>query len=579
MKTTSRFIPPSPAIPAPGSLPANAAEATRSGKSALPLHPVAFAVFPLLSLYAANIGQVPWTDIVRPFGLSLAAMAVLYLLLALLLRSVRRAAVMVSAALFCFFTYGHFLTLKPAILEVLVLLTPNAFDIDPDTYLLPIWGVALIGILAILWKSRRDFGPVTAILNVVGSVLVAIPMAGILTSGSRYPGFAPVSQISEVPGNPRKGDIEAATALSAADAPQPTAEAPDIYYIILDAYGREDVLKRFYGYDNRPFLDALRQRGFFIADQARPNYCQTIASVASSLNMSYLDTLVNRLGKEATDLSPLHDRVDHNAVAAFLRERGYRFVSISTGFGLTATPDADLILGGVGKQAGSNLNPYEGLLLDLTPLSLFPRTNATLHDQHRDTLMAGFQYLGTAPDLKYRKFVFAHILAPHPPFVFGPNGEKIDQKGRPYSLADGSDWMHRGDRAEYRERYIGQLRFVNGQVLEAIDTILATSGVRPIILLQGDHGPRQFLDWKSLKGTNVQETYGNLSAYELPGGDADKVFYSGISPVNSFRLLFDHVFGAHFERLPDRSFYSTLDFPYEYTDVTNASAFSGRTQP
>ena len=89
--------------------------------------------------------------------------------------------------------------------------------------------------------------------------------------------------------------------------------------------------------------------------------------------------------------------------------------------------------------------------------------------------------------------------------------------------------------------------------------------------MQGDHGPRQFLDWKSLKDTDVRETYGNLNAFELPDGAASKVFYPNISPVNSFRLLFDHVFSAQFPRLPDRSYYSTLDHPYDYTDVTNAS--------
>jgi hypothetical protein len=33
-------------------------------------------------------------------------------------------------------------------------------------------------------------------------------------------------------------------------------EPPDIYYIILDGYGRSDVLKNEYGYDNSDFLNA-----------------------------------------------------------------------------------------------------------------------------------------------------------------------------------------------------------------------------------------------------------------------------------------------------------------------------------
>ena len=355
----------------------------------------------------------------------------------------------------------------------------------------------------------------------------------------------------------------------------PTRVEPDIYYIILDAYGRQDVLKKYYGYENQPFLSALEQRGFFVANRARPNYGQTIESISSSLNMTYLDKLVERVGVKSTNLSELTAMVDKNAVAAFLRQHGYKFVSISTGFGLTSTPSADVFLGGKSSTT-SNVDPYEGLLMDLTPLALLPRTNQTLFDQHRASILAGFDNLGKAARLPYRKFVFAHILVPHPPFVFGPNGETTDSKGRPYSLADGSDWMHRGDREEYRTRYIDQLKFANSRMLGAIDTILAKSRVRPIIIVQGDHGPRQFLDWRSLKNTDVRETYGNLNTFELPDGQASKVFYDSISPVNSFRLLFNHVFDAHYKPLPDRSYYSTLDLPFKFTDVTSASSPDAR---
>ncbi len=65
---------------------------------------------------------------------------------------------------------------------------------------------------------------------------------------------------------------------------------PDIYYIILDGYGRGDVLKSVYGFDNEKFYNELENRGFFIARKSNANYAQTtLFSLASSLNMEYLE--------------------------------------------------------------------------------------------------------------------------------------------------------------------------------------------------------------------------------------------------------------------------------------------------
>ena len=49
-----------------------------------------------------------------------------------------------------------------------------------------------------------------------------------------------------------------AAAAQAKGAILPLGYAPDIYYIILDAYGRADVLEEMFGYDNTPFLQFAR---------------------------------------------------------------------------------------------------------------------------------------------------------------------------------------------------------------------------------------------------------------------------------------------------------------------------------
>jgi hypothetical protein len=79
---------------------------------------------------------------------------------------------------------------------------------------------------------------------------------------------------------------------------QPAAQPPDIYYIILDEYARGDVLRQVHGFDNIRFLDALRQRGFYVAAKARSNYSQTRLSLPSSLSMDYLPALPPEDGYE-----------------------------------------------------------------------------------------------------------------------------------------------------------------------------------------------------------------------------------------------------------------------------------------
>jgi hypothetical protein len=89
-----------------------------------------------------------------------------------------------------------------------------------------------------------------------------------------------------------------------------------------------------------------------------------------------------------------------------------------------------------------------------------------------------------------------------------------------------------------------------------------------LIILQGDHGPCCFLHHTSLDDTYLQDRMSILSAYYLPGG-AGRELYDTITPVNSFRVVFNHCFGTGYKVLPDRSFYSSVTTPYKFIDVTD----------
>lgn len=534
------------------------------------LHPLFFALFPLLSLYAANTGEVPAAALLRPAALLVAGVAVLGLLFFALSRGRARAAIAASVFLLLFFSYGHLRGLCAALLsDFLVIANPTAGSaVDPNRLLLPLWGVTTGAAVTLVLRSRRSLARTSLFLNRVGTALLVLPL---LTIALHRPALL-AGPAKAAPGKQQ----------APSSAPRPaaakTATTPDIYYIVLDAYGRQDVLQTFYGYNNEPFLRALEKRGFYVARQARANYCQTPLALASSLNLDYVPAVVPRPAQQAQDESALTQRIDASAVAGFLRARGYRYVSISTGTPQTRVQTADVLWGGRPDQDA--VRAFNALLLDTTPLgALLPQAGQSDYDQHREQIVSAFDHLSEAPALPGPKFVFAHVLAPHPPFVLGPRGEAITPPSRrPYSLDDASDFLRRDSPATYQREYIGQLAYVNRRVLQAIDAIYARSARRPIIIVQGDHGPRLHLDWQRLDKTDPREAFNILNAYALPDASAPHVFYDKISPVNSFRLLFNHYFGARYARLPDRSYYSPSRRPYDLTDVTDRTTLSGRPQ-
>jgi hypothetical protein len=506
----------------------------------LAIHPLLFAAFPLLALYAQNVGQIPFHEVLRPLGMALLGTMAVWLLFLLFTRHVRKAALAASVVVLLFFSYGHIIDLLPQGLQHLVM---------------PASGLALIALLFIILRVRKPLYDVTAVLNLVAVVLL-IPscwtiMRG-LDSNARSLHEAKHSELDEfVPGIRSVATIDR----HLSDAPK---DVPDVYYIILDAYGRADRLRTYYGYDNTPFLDALRKRGFYLPSHSEPNYNQTPLCLSSALSMNYL---VDRPGKR---LSPevVRQMVDDNAVAACLRKQGYHYVVVWSGLEVSRVTTADLVF-----NNSPDLSILESEWISRTPIGTLASHRKARYNRHRLRILGGFSGLEEAASLPYPKFVFTHILAPHPPFVFGANGEPHDPVGT-LNLSDASDLLQLITKDDYRRGYIAQLQYVNKRTLEAIDMILRNSRHRPIIIVQGDHGSRMSLNWESLAQTDLREPFANLNAYYVP----DKVrrdLWDTITPVNSFRVVLNDVFGEKYPRLPDRNFYSTESHPFDFIEVTD----------
>ena len=125
-----------------------------------------------------------------------------------------------------------------------------------------------------------------------------------------------------------------------------------------------------------------------------------------------------------------------------------------------------------------------------------------------------------------------------------------------------------GSQEEYIAGYRDQTQYVSERLWQTIRAILSNSSQPPIIVLQSDHGPGSHLHWQLISLTDVQERLSILNCYHIPNL-ADSMLYPGITPVNSFRVILNHLFDSGFPMMPDSSFYSPLRHPYDFQDVTS----------
>lgn len=140
------------------------------------------------------------------------------------------------------------------------------------------------------------------------------------------------------------------------------------------------------------------------------------------------------------------------------------------------------------------------------------------------------------------KFVFIHLIVPHPPYAFDENGNPI---------VGGSVDAKYGD--------LNQVKFINKFILPGLKTLIEESSTPPVIILQGDHGP--------MVEDNHPAELKILNAYYLPKGM--EWLYPTISPVNSFRVVFNSYFGTSFPLLEDVSYYSDRYIRYDFSVIPN----------
>jgi hypothetical protein len=504
--------------------------------SAFPWHSLLIALYAPVGLGAHNIGQTSLGSMYRSVFLSgIFALLILFACW-LFVRNWQGAGVVATIFIVLFLTYGH-------IYNFISDLEVSGFLLGRHRYLVIAW--LIFACLGGWWAIRKsqNYSSLTPTLNLMTVFLLAMPVAQLVFYEVRTNRFqspeAVQRQENEVLINVQKPN---------------TPQLPDVYYIILDAYGRSDILLNTLGYDNSDFLRNLEDMGFYVADCAQSNYAKTDLSLSSSLNMDYLTALDQTLTSENTDRVPLWNLIKDNQVQKKLRSLGYTTIAFETGFYFSQLSNLDIFY----SPERKGFNEFEILYVRTTLARLLDdagwlaRFHYTPEDRKRELVLYDLEKLQEIPAMPGPKFVFAHLVIPHQPFVFGPEGEPLViaekvQKGNSFYT-----------KRDYRTGYVNQITFISDRILQVVESILENSSIPPIIIIQGDHGPSHYD-----KATRM----GILNAFYFP--DAHTDLYPDITPVNSFRVLFNTYFGTDFDVLEDVSYYSEYPKAYQFEIIPN----------
>jgi hypothetical protein len=213
----------------------------------LSFYPFLFILYAVAAPLASNLDQLPASLAIRPLAVLLVAAVAGLLLIYLLVRDWQYAAYLSFLVFAFFFTFGHLNRL--AVGKLAFLDEPHG-----EVYFLTGWVMLMLFLsLKLVWSALGGRTWMIPFLNIVFLVALVGPAYRFLAG--RLPA-QPTAKAASIRLPSGSGEIKL-----------DCSSSPDIYYVILDAYGRADVLDTLYGVDNQAFLNHLRSKGFFVADE------------------------------------------------------------------------------------------------------------------------------------------------------------------------------------------------------------------------------------------------------------------------------------------------------------------------
>ena len=512
-------------------------------------HPFLFSIYPVLFIYSQNVSEIHPSELFFPLAVTLTTGVCIWAGANFVLKNKTKAAFVASLSMIMLLLFKHF---------YMLFLSLTGLDLWRPHALIG-WFVLYLAVVFVTCRAKRTLFTANRFANVLSLVLILL--AFVDTILTLYPQHKSFSQQRELKLN--RSDSDWTRKWSHSE----ELDRPDIYYIILDGYGRADALREVYEFDNSAFIDELRSRGFVIPEASTSNYSTTFHSIKSSLNMDYI-----------------HDKnVPHmyySRLIRLMKSLGYTYVFIPSSFAFTNhSPLSDVTVDlGIWNQS-----QLSALLIEYSALWYFePSTflrNQGIKDgifslgwsgtaQWHRQITESIRAIGDIPKLPESTFTFAHIICPHPPFVFNRDGS-LYLESKMADLANNFDettWWGES------ELVTNQLIHLNRLLKAMVEELLAGSPSPPIIIIHGDHGSYARKPVGSEPSPEaIKERMSIFFAFHGPESIKGNL-YSSITPVNIFRTIFNSHFGARFPLLPDKNIWSFGDSYREVTNVVGGEA-------
>ena len=506
-----------------------------------------FAIYPVLVLYAHNVEEVVLHQIRLPLVFSLVFSTILFGLWRIILKNNIKAGLATVLLLLVFWNYG------------LIYMGITKFSSLKHWHLIPLLFFIYFHLVYLIAKIKQQkmLNNLNTILLLPISLLIVFNVITILPT--EFKKFETLRNNHKE--NPTAHEITAGK------------DYPDIYLIILDEYASFKTIKEEWGYDNSEFAEFLKEKGFFVAEDSEWRYINTIWNITCLLNVdyltgpveknTYLDFLFDRksiMGSKTYDILStvknykLTQMFNNNMLTNYLKEQGYTIIvleGLSQYYSSFRINNADISFA---YQDVNKLEQYSFLVdafyMELIRKSIIsPFNNFFKMDQHYNINYGGtkfvFNYLKTETRfLDSPKFIYAHILCPHYPYVFDREGNYVHNSPDPREEREGSFIPAINS---VNDAYLEQYIYVTNEVKSFVNCIQRKSPVNPVIIIHCDHSPRPH----ELYLKDKTNAFNALNAMYFPDGDYQNM-YDSIAPVNTMRIVLNKYFGKNYKMLEDR---------------------------
>jgi hypothetical protein len=495
------------------------------------IHPLLFGVYPVLFLWSQNVGEVGPADVSDVLGASFLFAGAVMLLAWLAFQDRARGALFITPAILAFLLYGHVARLgadathlRAAIVALLAIALVLALKL-PDR-----------------WINRVDAG-----LRFLAIALVVVTLWNILPT-----------QVAEAT-TPR------AVVAGGKTLPSTTAaQKRDVYWLVFDRYGSDRAFQ--VGYDTKNDLTPwLKDHGFDVLADSHANYVGTALSLSTTTNMTPLDQLTKGVSETAATYQPVYNLLQGSLAVRQFQALGYRYLHLGSWWNPTRfdkAADRNFNADGVSDFTSAVIESSIVPVLSkaFVPAEL-PPTEPAKHLKHNTYAL---DKLDALPLEGGPKFVWAHILLPHPPYIFDADGNYIESP-KAAGISDTQAWR-------------GQLAYTNKRLESFLAGLLAKPvDQQPIIILQADEGPwpgpyakdKVNFDWTKATPDELEMKFGILNAWYVPGGTDGLGLRQDETAINTFPTLFDRYFGLKYPTLPDKVYASSWWKPYQSIEVTD----------